>query len=127
MVDANIFASNFANKYYQCKNNIIREYAFVFTPLSTNDFILELSYSEAELQAAENMGNILDKIMNIMQNFTLFILSTPLAIYFIGFINFFTLSSLYILINFPIPQQVYTYLNTIFESLNSNFLRLMGF
>ena len=47
MVDANIFASSFVNKYYQCKNNIIREYAFIFTPLSSEDnFILELSYSE---------------------------------------------------------------------------------
>ena len=65
--------------------------------------------------------------MSIMQNVSLFILSTPLAIYFIGFINFFTLSSLYILLNFPIPQYVYTYLNVIFNSLNSNFLRLLGF
>ena len=65
--------------------------------------------------------------MSIMQNITLFILSTPLAIYFIGFINFFTLSSLYILLNFPIPKYVYTYLNVIFSSINSNFLRLLGF
>ena len=62
-----------------------------------------------------------------MRNFALFVLSTPLAIYFIGFINFFSLSSLYILINFPIPKYVYDYLDVIYQSLNSNILRLFGF
>lgn len=29
--------------------------------------------------------------------------SVPLSVYFLSFVNYFTLSSLYVLLNFPIP------------------------
>jgi hypothetical protein len=43
-----------------------------------------------------------------------------------GFINFFTLSSLYVLINFSFPKNVYTYLTFIFDSLSGSIFRILG-
>lgn len=72
------------------------------------------------------MGNAIIYTIDISKNFAMFSTSTPLAIYFLGFINFFTLSSLYVLINFAFPKNVYTYLSFIFDSLNGSILQLMG-
>ena len=44
--------------------------------------------------------------------------SLPIGIYFLSFINYFSLCSLYILLNFPIPQQIYVYLVSVYEQLN---------
>jgi hypothetical protein len=52
--------------------------------------------------------------------------STPLVIYFLAFINFFTTSSLYVLLNFPVPEHVHNYISAIYDSLNMNILTLLG-
>ena len=42
------------------------------------------------------VDNVVDKVFSL-------VLSTPLAIYFFSTFNYFTLSSLYVLLNIPIP------------------------
>ena len=44
--------------------------------------------------------------------------SFPLSVYFLGFLNYFTLSSLYVLLNFPIPEEIYNYLSTIYSEIS---------
>jgi len=53
-------------------------------------------------------------------------LSTPLTFYFLGFLNYFNLCSQYILLNQIIPDQVYYYLNQIYQNLNTNFFSILG-
>ena len=50
----------------------------------------------------------------------------PLSIYFLGFLNYFTMCSLYVLLNFKIPEHIFTYLALIYEQINSDILSLFG-
>lgn len=56
-----------------------------------------------------------------------FVDSMPITIYFLSFHNYFALSSLYILLDFPIPEHIYKYLALLYDNINSNFLDLLGF
>ena len=53
--------------------------------------------------------------------------SLPFLIYFLGFLNYFTMSSLYVLLHFRIPEQLYRYLAFIYHELNRSILELFGF
>ena len=50
------------------------------------------------------------------------LVSSPVAIYFLGFLNFVSISSLYVLLNFKIPEKVYKYLSFIYKELGTSFL-----
>lgn len=47
-------------------------------------------------------------------------------IYFLGFINYFTLNSLYVLLNFKIPEHVFKHLEGVQNEINSDLLSLTG-
>ena len=53
--------------------------------------------------------------------------SLPFTIYFLGFINYFTMTSLYVLLNFELPEILYRYLAFSYQQINENILRLFGF
>ena len=53
--------------------------------------------------------------------------SLPFLIYFLSFINYFTMSSLYVLLHFRIPEQLYRYLAYTYQELNKSILELFGF
>ena len=52
--------------------------------------------------------------------------SLPFAVYFLGFLNYFTMSSLYVLLNFRIPEMLYRYLAFSYNELNRSILELFG-
>jgi hypothetical protein len=52
---------------------------------------------------------------NIANAAAAFATSLPFTIYFLGFLNYFTMSSLYVLLNFPIPEQLFDYLSFMYE------------
>ena len=52
--------------------------------------------------------------------------SLPVSIYFLGFLNYLSICSLYVLLNFKIPVQVYDYFASVYEQLNSSILSLFG-
>ena len=52
--------------------------------------------------------------------------SIPLSIYFLSFLNYFVLSSLYVLVNFPIPKHIYIAFSEIYKQLNISILSLFG-
>ena len=55
-----------------------------------------------------------------------FAFSFPLSIYFLGFLNYFAMCSLYVLLNFPIPEQILKYLSFLYAELNNDLLALFG-
>lgn len=57
---------------------------------------------------------------------TTFVGSMPMTVYFLGFLNYFTLSSLYVLLNFPLPEHVYKYLSMVYRNVQSNLLTIIG-
>ena len=50
----------------------------------------------------------------------------PLSIYFLGFLNYFTMCSLYVLLNFPIPEHVFNFLGLMYVQVNSDILSAFG-
>lgn len=53
--------------------------------------------------------------------------SLPFLIYFLSFLNYFSMSSLYVLLHFRIPEHLYRYLAYIYHELNKSILELFGF
>lgn len=53
--------------------------------------------------------------------------SSPLAAFFLGLFNYFTLSSLYVLLNISIPYEVFHYLELLYTSCSCNIIRLFDF
>lgn len=56
----------------------------------------------------------------------IFLNSTPFIYFFLSFLQFFTLSSLYIFINLSIPADLYNSLKSTYSSMNSNLFNLVG-
>ena len=52
--------------------------------------------------------------------------ASPFIIYFLSFMNYFTLSGVYVLLNIAIPEQLYVYLSLIYNGINSNIFTLLG-
>jgi hypothetical protein len=82
--------------------------------------------SAEEEQVSIYLNNSLSISSNITNALNTFTSSMPFSIYFLGFINYLTLSSLYVFLNFPIPEQTYRLLGGIYEQLNSDLLQLFG-
>lgn len=63
------------------------------------------------------MSKIVDSIFSV-------IFSTPLAIYFFSIFNYFTLSSLYVLLNISIPDVVFEYLALLSKAYQADIFSL---
>jgi len=53
-------------------------------------------------------------------------MSTPLTYYFLSFINFINLHSLYILLSINMPTQLYDILTLAYQTSNANLLQITG-
>lgn len=56
--------------------------------------------------------------------FTTFAVSTPIAIYFLGFLNYFTLTSLYLLLNYQLPEHIFKYLAIVYDNVQSDLMTI---
>ena len=72
------------------------------------------------------MNNSLVFVSEITSTISKVATSLPISIYFLGFLNYFAMSSLYVLLNFPIPEQIYKFLALLYEELNSDFMSIFG-
>ena len=61
-----------------------------------------------------------------MTNFNLVVFSSPFAGFFLGFFNYFTLNSLYILLNIQLPDIIFKELSALYASSNANLLTSFG-
>lgn len=52
--------------------------------------------------------------------------SVPFSIFFLGFLNYFTMCSLYVLLNFPLPETLYRYLSLVYNEINTNLFAVVG-
>lgn len=53
-------------------------------------------------------------------------ISTPITVYFLGFLNFVSTSSLYVLLNFPMPEQAYSYLSVLYTQLGPGIFTMLN-
>jgi hypothetical protein len=82
--------------------------------------------SAEEEQVSIYLNYSLSMSSNITSALNTFTSSMPFSIYFLGYINYLSLSSLYVVLNFPIPEQTYNHLADIYQQLNTDLLQLFG-
>ena len=51
----------------------------------------------------------------------------PISLYFLGFMNYLSLSSMYVLLNFPLPEHIYQQLSLTYQQISVSLLELVGF
>jgi len=126
---------NYANKSNNnpndasSKSNGKSENASGDNPGSTCDdrsFYLSLNLTDLASQLNNGAGLGFSYVMSITNKITAVSAATPFTIYFLTFINYFSLAGIYVLINFPIPEQLYGYLTLIYRSVNANIFNLLG-
>jgi hypothetical protein len=64
--------------------------------------------------------------MDVVKGAALLLSSSPFVVYFLGFFNYITLCSLYVLLNFPMPKHLYTSLKPMFFDLNDTIFTFIG-
>jgi hypothetical protein len=65
-------------------------------------------------------------VTNLASSVTLVLKSIPASGYFLSFINYFAMSSLYALLNVDIPEHLNSYLTHLYKSINQDILALFG-
>jgi hypothetical protein len=134
-----LLATDYAGDYsffYTCFENVLSQYKLTVGPPSSAsattsvdpeaEFYLALVTTEEEKAALSAMDGSLAIASDLTTNLASVVVSIPLTIYFLGFLNYFVLCSLYVLLNFPIPEHVYKYLGSLYEDVNGNLFSIIG-
>lgn len=69
---------------------------------------------------------MLSVVDTVLQNSFSILFATPLVGFFFSIFNYFTLLSLYVLVDIRIPEAVFDYLAAIYNSCNSDLLSKVG-
>ena len=114
-ISATSTAADQDNNLFICHNNVVYQIRVSCSPLpSDSSFFLPLKLNDKEQKALD----IIDKTLIFATNATSYInkvaSSSPVSIYFLSFLNYFTLCSIYVLLNFPIPESLYRYLSLVY-------------
>ena len=81
-------------------------------------FTEELDYSEGEIATFETISGSLAATSWMTSILRSVISSTPISIFFLSFLNYFSLSGLYVLLNFPVPSRIYEILSQVYWQIN---------
>ena len=82
--------------------------------------VIELNMGALEGQATAAVADGLTSTTSLLDKVILLALSNPFTYYFLTFVNFFTLSSYYVLLDMPMPRQLYEHLSKFYREVNSN-------
>ena len=86
-----------------------------------------VEFTEAQNKTVESIGKGLNQVSSLVDNSFSILFSTPLAAFFLRLFNYFTLNSLYVLLNIPIPQVVFDHLGNIYKACANDMLANFGF
>ena len=115
--------------FFTCGGNVLGQHAIEFVRNGVNSSnatgrgtLEEGFYYSINTTSEEDIFIIINgslevtsKITNAISNMAS---SLPFSIYFLGFLNYFTMSSLYVLLNFRLPEELYRYLAFVFKEIN---------
>ena len=96
-------------------------------PDEDEDFYLELELSEGQNQTVSMINSGLETANAVVENSFALIFSSPLAAFFLSLLNYFTLSSLYVLLNIRLPKFVFKYLELLYGSCSTDMPSHFGF
>jgi hypothetical protein len=85
---------------------------------------LDLSPGQARVSGYLNDSMAIST--NVTNTLNTVISSMPFSVYFLSFLNYFTMSSLYALLNLPIPEQTYRHLSELYKDVSVNIFELLG-
>jgi hypothetical protein len=88
-------------------------------------FYTPLVLSSSQEAASAIINDSLSISTNVTNTINTIASSVPFSIYFLSFLNYFTLSSLYVLLNFPIPEQIYSQLSSLYSQINANLFQIL--
>jgi hypothetical protein len=74
----------------------------------------------------ETIGAISIVMTDIAYKFNMVVFSSPLASFFLGFFNYFTLNSLYVLLDISLPKIIFDQFSGLYFALNQNMLDFFG-
>ena len=74
----------------------------------------------------EAIGAISIVMTDIAYKFNMVVFSSPLASFFLSFFNYFTLNSLYVLLDIPLPKIIFDQFSGLYFALNQNMLNFFG-
>ena len=115
-----------ANCIFTCHNNAVHEYSVSLKIDDDKHFYRPLSYGDIQQSTYEIINKSLEFTANTTSMITSMASSTPTSIYFLSFLNYFTLCSLYVLLNFRIPQHLFNYFSVIYSSVNEDIFCMFG-
>lgn len=76
---------------------------------------MDLEKSEGEEIATVKLNSSLNFASGLTNSMATVASSVPFSIFFLGFLNYFTMCSLYVLLNFPLPETLYRYLSLVYN------------
>lgn len=95
-------------------------------PPIENSFMFTLNSSLTETAVYQSMIQANNITTGSTTKITSLISSIPISIYFLGFVNYFSMTSLYILLNVKIPSGIFNYLSEAYKELNKDIFNLFG-
>jgi hypothetical protein len=95
-------------------------------PTIESNFYRIVNYSEFQNTTLKSIGEVITTFDSIIDNTFSLIFSTPLTTFFLGTLNFFALTSLYIFLNINLPYPVYFYFSEIYKSCQVTILDQFG-
>ena len=127
---------DYNNQVFTCHNNTLEQLLITTAliipePTTEEKGVEEEFYTVLELDDKEKAAyQIINKSLEVTIEATSAISavasSTPTSVYFLSFLNYFTLSSLYVLLNFPMPKHIYLCFAQVYKSMNENIFALFG-
>ena len=97
-------AADQQNNLFICFKNVVSQLEIIYSPPpSDRKFYLPLELNNREQKALDVIDTTLILVTNVTSYLHTAASSCSISIYFLSFLNYFTLSSIYVLLNFPIP------------------------
>lgn len=84
--------------------------------------VYSLNLSEVQNQTFADLKSASAVVLKVMTSFNLVVFSSPFTCFFLSFFNYFTLNSLYVLLNIKLPDIIFNELSALFASANANLL-----
>ena len=110
------------NTIFQLSINLNSTNGTNATTLIVRFYVIRLYYTPRQQKIMDYLSLSLGRTSSILAPVAMLTRSNPYTFAFLSFINFFTLSSHYVLLNTPLPEQLYDHLSHFYVQVNSNLL-----
>ena len=123
-ISATTLATDWQSNIFTCQNDVLLQRKISVSTEDQFKYQLVLDEQVEEIFTAAN--STLLTVSNITSQLYTVASSIPFSLYFLGFLNYFTMCSLYVFLNFPLPEQVYDVLSFVYKQLSEDLSQSLG-